>query len=136
MILYMIIDKYKKNNMTIYIVDKNINDEKMTNYETKTINNSMIDLIIKEDADIYNKDNILLAKFRKKVMNPNKIKSFYDNVIDFAMNKTSNRGSTSGENKTRKNVKNNPKIMANILGYMDGFGPSQKAMMKKKKYTP
>lgn len=74
MLLYMIIDKYKKNNITTYIVDKNISDEKMTNYETKIINNSMIDFIIKEDADIYNKDNILLAKFRKKVMNPNKIK--------------------------------------------------------------
>ena len=135
-ILYMIIDKYKKKNITIYIVDKNISDEKMMNYETKTINNSMIDLIIKKDADIYNKENVLLAKFRKKIMNPNNLKSFYDNVIDFAMNKTSNRGSTSGQKKTRKNVKNNPKVMANILGYMDGFGPSQKSMMKKKNIYP
>ena len=69
-LLYMIIDKYKKNNITTYIVDKNISDEKMTNYEAKIINNSMINFIIKEDADIYNKDNVLLAKFRKKVMNP------------------------------------------------------------------
>ena len=47
-----------------------------------------------------------------------------------------NRGTTSGQKKTRKNVKDNKKIRSNILGYIDGFSPKQKFNMKKQKIYP
>ena len=62
------------------------------------------------------------------LLTTNKIDEFYDNVIDFAQTKTSNRGSTSGSNK--KSVWSNPKIMTNIIGFFDTFSPKQKYILK------
>lgn len=118
------------------IVEKIFTNEQMFCYEGKEIKRSMIKLILTEDVDVYTKENILLCKFRKNALNKKKVNDFYDNVIDFAMNVTTNRGTTSGQKKTKKNVKNNPKVMSNILGYIDGFSPSQKANMKKKNIYP
>ena len=122
--------------MKVIIVDKVMTDKKIQSYEGKEITRSMINQIIKEDVDVYTKDNILLCKFRKNALNKKKVNAFFDNVIDFAMNVTTNRGTTSGQKKTRKNVKDNPKIMSNVLGYMDGFAPSQKFSMKKLNIFP
>ena len=122
--------------MKVIIVDKVMTDKQIDEYEGKEIKRSMINLILTEDADVYTKDNVLLCKFRKNVLNPKKVKDFFDNVIEFAMNVTTNRGTTSGQKKTKKNVKDNPKIMANILGYMDGFSPSQKFSMKRQNIYP
>ena len=122
--------------MKVIIEDKVMTDKKIQSYEGKEITRSMINQIIKEDVDVYTKDNILLCKFRKNALNKKKVNAFFDNVIDFAMNVTTNRGTTSGQKKTRKNVKDNPKIMSNVLGYMDGFAPSQKFSMKKLNICP
>ena len=118
------------------IVEKIMTDKEIENYKGKEIKHSMIKIIIREDTDVYTNDNILLCRFRKNVLNPKKVNDFFENVIDFAMNVTTNRGTTSGQKKTKKNVKNNPKVMSNILGYIDGFSPSQKANMKKKNIYP
>jgi hypothetical protein len=61
-------------------------------------------------------------------LSDNNVKEFYDNVIKFAVNKTSNRGSASGSEK--KNIFANPKIMSNIIGYFDKFSPSQKVKLR------
>ena len=122
--------------MKVIIVDKVMTDKQIEAYEGKEIKRSMISLILTEDTDVYTKDNVLLCRFRKNVLNEKKVKDFFDNVIEFAMNVTTNRGTTSGQKKTKKNVKDNPKIMANILGYMDGFSPSQKFSMKRQNIYP
>lgn len=122
--------------MKVIIVDKVMTDKQIEAYEGKEIKRSMITLILTEDTDVYTKDNLLLCRFRKNVLNKKKVKDFFDNVIKFAMNVTTNRGTTSGQKKTKKNVKDNPKIMANILGYMDGFSPSQKFSMKRQNIYP
>ena len=65
----------------------------------------------------------------KKKLNKDNIKDFYDNVISFALNNYStNRGSASVSNK--KNIRDNPKVMSNILGYFDKLSPSQKFNFK------
>jgi hypothetical protein len=51
-------------------------------------------------------------------------------VIKFALNKTSNRGSTSGSKK--KNIYDNPKIMSNIIGYFDKLAPIHKFKCREK----
>lgn len=55
---------------------------------------------------------------------------FYDNVIEFAVIPTSNRGSASGSEKLDN--RSNPKIMTNIIGYFDRLSPRQKFVMKQK----
>lgn len=124
----MLIKKEKKSGITTYIVDKNIPDDKMDKLKNTFVNRSQIDLIIDHDADVYDTSGELLLKFRKNKLTQSKVDSFYDNVIKFAKTISTNRGSTSGS-KT-KNVADNPKIMTNILGYMDTFSPQQKFMMK------
>jgi len=124
----MLIKKEKKGNIMVYHVGKNISNEKMLTLANTYVKSSDIDLIIDHDADVYTEDNKLLLRFRKDVLKDSNIKTFYENVIKFAMKPTANRGSTSGS-KT-KNVWENPKVMSNILGYFDKFSPKQKFLMK------
>jgi len=118
------------------IVDKIMTDQQIETYQGKEIKRSMIKQIITEDTDIYTRDKQLLCRFRKNVLNPKRVNDFFDNVNDFAMNVTTNRGTTSGQKKTKKNVRDNPKIMSNILGYIDGFAPKQKFNMKRHNIYP
>jgi hypothetical protein len=124
----MTIKKEKKGDLTIYHVDKLITDDKMETLKNTYVKPSQIKLTINHDADVYTQDGKLLLRFRKDKLTTNKIDEFYDNVIDFAQTKTSNRGSTSGSNK--KSVWSNPKIMTNIIGFFDTFSPKQKYILK------
>lgn len=125
----MIIKKEKKGNIMIYHVDKKIDDSKIESILNTYVKPSQIDFIIDHDADVYTADNKLLLKFRKGKLSQENVHDFYDNIIKFAKNTTSNRGSTSGSKK--KNVGDNPKIMSNIFGFFDKFSPSQKALIGK-----
>ena len=119
----MLIKKEKKGNVTIYYVDKNISDDKMLTLSNTYVKPNQIDLIIDDDADVYTVDNQLLLRFRKGKLSKAKSDEFYDGIIKFAKNTSSNRGSTSGS--VNKNVYENPKIMSNIFGFFDKFSPSQ-----------
>jgi len=128
----MIVKKQKINGIMVYYVDKCISDEIMIPLKNTFVNKKHINFIIDHDSDVYSVNgDKLLIKFRKNVLSKNNINLFYDNVINFAMTPTSNRGSTSGSKS--KNVLNNPKIMSNILGFFDKFSPKQKYLMNKKK---
>ena len=70
----------------------------------------------------------MLLKFRKNKLNKTNTTEFYDNVIDFAVIPTSNRGSASGSKS--KNVRDNPLIMTNIIGFFDRLSPKQKFILK------
>lgn len=126
----MIVKKEKKNNIIIYHVNKEISDEKMDKLKNTYVKKSQINLIVDHDCDVYDSEsNKLLLKFRKHKLSDSKVKDFYDNVIHFAMGSTNNRGSASGSKK--KNVRENPKIMSNIIGYFDKLSPMQKFLIKK-----
>ena len=115
--------------ITVYTVEKNMDDVKANDLGNRFVNSSMIDFIIRDhDADVFTVDGKLLLRFRKNALTKTHTKEFYDNVIDFAETPTSNRGSTSGS-KT-KNVYENPKIMSNIIGYFDRFPPNYKVAFK------
>lgn len=119
-----------KRNPKKIVVSKLIPDEEFeAKYANKFVNPKMIRTIIREDADVFTDDGKILLRFRKGVLNQRHVQDFYDNVIDFAMNTTSNRGSTTGSKS--KNVYENPKVMSNILGYFDRFPPNYKASFKK-----
>lgn len=124
------IDKHeKKGNVTIYHVSKDCDDEKANGMIKKKLKRNQISTIIKDDADVYTEDGRLLLRFRKKKLSEKASSAFYENVIDFAMNVSTNRGMASGTKK-KSNLTDNPKIMSNILGYFDKLGPRQKHKYK------
>jgi hypothetical protein len=124
----MIEKKEKKGNVTIYYVDKDYDDSKLIKVMNKKLKRSDIKDIIDNDADVYTKEGNLLLRFRKNKLNKGNVEQFYDNVIDFAVTPTSNRGSASGSKS--KNVYDNPKIMSNIIGYFDKLSPQHKFKYK------
>lgn len=125
----MIIKKEKKGDIMIYYVKKDYDDDKLSKVMNKKLKRDNIKTIIDHNADVYTEDGKLLLRFRKNKLNENHIKEFYDNVINFALIKTSNRGSASGSKS--KNVYDNPKIMSNIIGYFDRLSPIHKHNFKK-----
>jgi hypothetical protein len=129
----MIEKKEKNGNVTIYYVDKDYDDSKLTKVLNKKLKRSDIKDIIDDDADVYTKEGKLLLRFRKNKLNKENVQQFYDNVIDFAVTPTSNRGSASGSKS--KNIYDNPKIMSNIIGYFDKLSPIHKFKYKKQGKT-
>ncbi len=124
----MIDKKEKKGKVTIYYVSKDYDDSKLAKVLNKKLKRSDVKDIITDDADVYTTEGKLLLRFRKNVIDDKNITDFYDNVIDFAVKPTSNRGSASGSKS--KNVYDNPKIMTNIIGYFDKLSPKQKANIR------
>lgn len=124
----MIEKKEKKGGLTVYYVDKDYDDTKLAKVLNKKLKRSDIKDIIDDDADVYTTDGKLLLRFRKNKLNKDNVEEFYDNVIDFAVMSTSNRGSASGSKS--KNVYDNPKIMSNIIGYFDRLSPQHKFKYK------
>lgn len=125
----MIEKKEKKGNVVVYYVKKDYDDSKLSKIMNKKLKSSDIKTIIDHDADVYTESGKLLLRFRKNKLNHNSIKDFYDNIINFATNVTTNRGSASGSKK--KNIYDNPKIMTNIIGYFDKLSPQHKFKFKK-----
>jgi|688.fasta_scaffold55881_2 hypothetical protein len=126
----MIDKKEKKGDVTIYYVKKDYADDKLSKVLNRKLKRSDIDTIIDDNADVYNEEGKLLIRFRKNKLKKDNIEDFYNNVINFATLPTSNRGSASGSKS--KNVRDNPKIMTNIIGYFDKLSPKQKFSFKNK----
>jgi len=128
----MIVKHEKKGGIDVYHVKKNITDAGMEKHKHQFVTPALIDIIINDDADVYTEDNRLLMKFRKGKLSKEKIDTFYENMIDFARTKSTNRRLTSGV-RTKKHSKSDKDIaaMTNIVGYFDSLGPSQKMLLKK-----
>lgn len=124
----MIIKKEMNDGITIYYVKKDYDDDKLSKVLNTKLKKGDIKDIINEDADVFTEDGKLLFRFRKNKLKKENIQQFYDNVIKFAMTETSNRGSSSASKS--KNVRDNPKIMSNIIGYFDKLSPIQKAKIR------
>ena len=125
----MIIKKEKKGNVTIYYVDKDYDDNKLANVLNKKLKSNDIKTILDDDADVYTKEGNILLRFRKNKLGKQNIKDFYDNVIKYATNVSTNRGNATGSE--TRNVRDNPKVMSNILGYFDKLSPIHKYLFKK-----
>lgn len=120
----MIVKKEKKGNILIYTVEKDFDDAEMAKRMSRQLTEKDISYILRKDADVYTTDGKLLLRFRKNKLSKKNIDRFFENIIQFAMMKTSNRGSASASKS--RNVRDNPKIMSNIIGYFDKMSPSQK----------
>jgi len=124
----MIEKKEKKEGITIYYVKKDYDDNKLSKVLNKKLKRSDIKDFIHDDADVFTEEGKLLLRFRKNKLKKEDIDNFYNNVIDFAVTTTANRGSASGSKS--KNLYNNPKIMSNIIGYFDKLSPKQKSKIR------
>lgn len=128
----MIIKKERINGIYVYTVAKNLSDEEMNTRMNRFVDLRDIDTIIRNhNCDVYTEEGKLLMRFRKNALTKKNTKKFYDNIIKFAHNTSSNRGSTTGAETKKKNVKDNPHVMSNIFGYFDRWSPSQKFVFKK-----
>lgn len=128
----MIIKKEKKNGITVYTVQKDLTDEEMELRMNRYVDKKDINTIIRNhDCDVYTEEGKLLMRFRTNVLTKKNTNQFYDNVVKFAHNTSSNRGSTSGAETKKKHVGTNPHVMSNIFGYFDKWSPSQKFVFKK-----
>lgn len=130
----MIDKKEVKNGITIYTVSPEYDQDKLEKKMNKFLKREDIKTIIDHDADVFTNDGKLLLRFRKKALTNKNVHDFYDNIIYFAKNVSSNRGSTTGSKK--KNVLENPKVMSNIFGFFDRWSPSHKVIFKKLGKTP
>ena len=111
-------------------VNKIIGDYEIKDQSGKLVQKKFINQIINNDCDVYYKDK-LIARFRKKVIQKKEMDIFYNNVISFAKNTNYNRGELIGiEKGKRGKFTKKLGVKTNIIGYMDGFSPSQKIKMK------
>jgi hypothetical protein len=125
-----IIKTESKNGIKIYHVDKDMTDEQLEKKAASKLKREQIKTIIDHDADVFTADGRLLIRFRKNKLPKTHMDAFYDNIIKFANQQTSNRGTASGSKK--KAAGYNPKIKSNIFGYFDGWSPRQKMIFKQK----
>lgn len=132
----MIINKEVKKGITVYTLSKKIEDSKAHTLLNNYVKPSDIDDIISHSCDIYSEEGKLLMKFRKDVLSEKHTKAFYDNVVNFAHNWSSNRGNTSGAEKGKRNVLDNKHIMTNIFGYFDRWSPRQKFVFNQTNFKP
>jgi hypothetical protein len=131
----MIIKKEKKGSVTVYHVGKDYDDAKMATKMNTFLKPDHIPTIIQDDADVYTEEGKLLLRFRKNaIKNEDHIDEFYDNIIKFAKNVSSNRGNASGSKKI--GLGTNPKVMSNIFGYFDKWSASQKVKFRHARKTP
>jgi hypothetical protein len=125
----MIIKKEKKGNITIFIVDKEYDDEKMEKKMNTLLKPEHIKTIIDYDADVYTKEGKLLLRFRKDMLDSKHVDDFYENIIQFAKNVSALRGKSSGS-KSQTSY-SDKKVMSNIFGYFDRWSPAHKVIFKK-----
>jgi Oxygenase domain of the 2OGFeDO superfamily len=125
----MIIKTEKKSGVTVYTVKEDYDNAALAKKMDKFLKPDDIKTIIRDDADVYTESGKLLLRFRKKMLNKDHQDAFYDNIIKFAKNVSSLRGSASGSKK--KILGQTKKVMSNIFGYFDRWTPSQKMIFTK-----
>ena len=129
-----ILKKEKKGNLTIYTVGKDFDDAKMEKKMNKLLKRDDIKDIIDHDADVYTEEGKLLLRFRKNALTDTNTQKFYENIIQFAKNVSSNRGNATGSK--NRSLWTNPKVMSNIFGFFDRWSPSQKIIFKRLSTKP
>lgn len=126
----MIINVEEKKGIKIYTVKKDISDEATEGLLGKLLKNKYCKNVIDHNADVYTEDGELLLRFRKNVLPRRNIDDAYDNIIKFAQNSTTTRGTTSATEEGKRNPGTNNPIKSNIIGYFDKWTIGQKYMFK------
>jgi hypothetical protein len=126
----MIIKEESINGVKVYTVKKDMTDESLEKKLGTLLTDKSYSTIVDHDADVYTEDGKLLLRFRKNVLPKKNISTAYDNLIEFAKNKTSTRGTTSATKKGERNPGTNTPIMSNIIGYFDKWTIGQKHVFK------
>lgn len=126
----MIISKEERKGIITYIVDKDCHDEDNEKKLGRFCTHRNYSFILDHDADVFTKQGKLLLRFRKNVLSKANIDAAFENLITFAKQKTSTRGTTSGTAYGKRNPGTNTPIMSNIIGYFDKWTIGQKHIFK------
>lgn len=115
--------------------------EKVDELVGESLKRDQIHFIITSDTDVVDCDSgKYLLKFRKKILNRDKIDTFYQNVIQHAMKKTGLRSNANSGKTFALTVKNQPqqicKIRSNIFGYYEKFSPDQSIKLRQFNFKP
>lgn len=113
------------------IVQSVLTDDELKKLQGHKLPRDYFKIVFNQDVDVYTVDGKLLLRFRKNVINSDKINMAYDNMIQFARKYTTTRGIASGNPEKPKITGMNDKIMSNIMGYFDTTSISQKSVLKK-----
>lgn len=122
-------------------VKEDLTEREARMLKSTQLSREQIPTILREDCDVFvlleNGDSKLLLKFRKKVLPDAKSQAMFDNVIKFARNSTTTRGtlvSTKGfkygKSKGLRDMKINKAVKSNMFGFFDQLSPAQKYSMK------
>ena len=120
----------KKGNVPVFTVRKILTDEETHDCLATFMTDKHYPVVLTSDADVYTEDGELLLRFRKNVLDKNKIDDAYEAMKDFIKRKTTDRGVASGSEQGLGTGQKTP-VMSNILGYFDKWGISQKATFKR-----
>jgi hypothetical protein len=112
------------------IVKPKISNEELETIIGKNVTNDMFTRIIKEDIDVKTNDGRYLLRFRKNVLDENKIDEAFDNLLEHASERTSLRGMTGGMGGKKARMDINNPILSNIVGFYDTLSPHQKFIVK------
>ena len=80
----------------ILYLEEKFTDEEMARREGDLFNSDHYDIILDEDADVYDKDGNLLLKLRKNVISKDLTRSAVKNYKKAAQKKHENRGASAG----------------------------------------
>jgi hypothetical protein len=122
------IDRSKK--VPVYTVRKIIDDETMSTYERRFLEEKDFKIVLDSDADVYTETGELLLRFRKNVLSQTNIDNAYEAMKSLIKRKSKDRGVASGSNKGLKTGQKIP-IRSNVMGYFDKWSIQQKSMFKK-----
>ena len=127
------VDRSKK--VPVYTVRKIVDDETMSTYERRFLEEKDFKVVLDSDADVYTESGELLLRFRKNVLSQKNIDIAYESMKSLIKRKSKDRGVASG---SAKGLKTGEKIAirSNIMGYFDKWSLQQKSMFKKSGIKP
>jgi hypothetical protein len=137
----MIIKTEVVNGIKVLTVKEDLTEREARMLKSTQLSREQIPTILREDCDVFVKldDGELrpLLKFRKNVLTDSKSQLMFDNVIKFARNSTTTRGtlvSTTGfkygKSKGMRDMKINKPVKSNMFGFFDQLSPAQKYSLK------
>jgi len=135
-ILRMIIKDQCIDGIRNIIVEKDFPDSMIPIFKGTLLSNNDFSHVINEDCDVYSDDGTLLLKLRKNVLCPILSNIAFDNLIDFAKQKTSTRGFATGGSDGLRHTGSNTPVMSNVIGYFDTWSVGQKHMFKQLNIKP
>jgi hypothetical protein len=125
-----IVKRENRDGVPVYTVRPILTDEEAEACLGTFLTDKHFPFVLDHDADVYTEDGKMLARFRKGVLDDNKLEDAYEAMKGFITRTSSDRGVASGSEKG-VGTGHKHKVMSNIMGFFDKWGVSQKSTFKR-----